>query len=171
MLPMHKTLVRFELKGLGDPFFRLLGHELNPEFGDYRRVTAELERGGEAVRALEDLLNQSWNSYGLQGAMLVYPWNENLWKGIATPAAARQESSDEETISHTAVLPAVTYARLRAIDLSLVINVLARSRSQVLMTRAPLVFSSGYLNRSLVTDDPRLVELIRATGYLEESQG
>jgi hypothetical protein len=48
------------------------------------------------------------------------------------------------------------------------LNVLARSRSQVLLTRAPLVFSQQYLNRSMMTDDPRLVALVKATGYLEE---
>ncbi|HEX2622820.1 MAG TPA: hypothetical protein VHL11_21825, partial [Phototrophicaceae bacterium] len=64
--------------------------------------------------------------------------------------------------------PVATFSCLRAIDLHLVLNVLARSRSQVLLTRAPLVFSQQYLNRSMMTDDPRLVALVKATGYLEE---
>ncbi|MBC8171426.1 MAG: hypothetical protein H7X77_07125, partial [Anaerolineae bacterium] len=75
MQPIQKTVVRFELRGLGDPFYRLLGHELNPEFGDFKKVTALLEKGGEAVRELEATLNQTWESYRLQGAMLVYNWN------------------------------------------------------------------------------------------------
>ncbi|MEL6268170.1 MAG: hypothetical protein AAFR22_00005, partial [Chloroflexota bacterium] len=32
IMPMDTTLVRFSLHGMGDPFYRLLGHEMNPEF-------------------------------------------------------------------------------------------------------------------------------------------
>lgn len=169
MQPLQKTVVRFDLRGLGDPFYRLLGHELNPEFGDYRKVTAVLERGGEVVRDLENLLNRVWEGYRLQGAILVYNWNADSWKTIATPPApAPSEDEDENGLPAAAPPPPVTFTCLRSIDLQLILNVLARSRSQVLLTRAPLVFSQQYLNRAVITDDPRLVNLVKATGYLED---
>jgi hypothetical protein len=166
MQPMHKTVVRFELKGLGDPFYRLLGSEMNPEYGDYKAVSAALEKRVERTGDLEALLNSAWASYKLQGATLVYNWNGDMWKALNTPPVQQSENEDE---SQQNPLPApITFTCLRAIDLQLVLNVLARSRSQVLLTRAPLVFSQEYLNRSLMSDDPRLVALAKATGFLEE---
>ncbi|HEX2623023.1 MAG TPA: hypothetical protein VHL11_22840, partial [Phototrophicaceae bacterium] len=89
MQPLQKTVVRFELRGLGDPFYRLLGHDLNPEFGDFKHVTAVLEKGSESVKVLEESLNNVWDSYRLQGAILVYNWNADAWKTIsALPAPA-----------------------------------------------------------------------------------
>ncbi|MBC8098973.1 MAG: hypothetical protein H7Y11_05985 [Armatimonadetes bacterium] len=169
MQPIYKTVVRFELKGLGDPFYRLLQADLKPEFGDPERVATELERGGEAVQALEVLLSKAWESYRLEGAALLYPWNDEAWETITKPPVAQpQNNDDDDSAAQSAPTLTVQFSCLRAIDLQLVLNVLARARSQVLMTRAPLVFSHTYLTRSLFTDDPRLVALVKATGYLEE---
>lgn len=167
MQPIQKTVVRFDLRGLGDPFYRILGHELQAEYGDYKVLTAALEKEVDGTRELEVALNKSWESYRLQGATLVYNWNADTWHNVTnTPPASAQENSDEEPPQTPP--PPVTFTCLRSIDLLLVLNVLTRSRSQVLLTRAPIVFSQEYLNRSLMSDDPRLVSLAKATGYLEE---
>jgi hypothetical protein len=170
--PIHKTVVRFDLKGLGDPFYRLLGYPMNPEYGEFKAVTAALEQGGEAVREIEAVLAKSWAQYQLQGAILMYSWNSDAWKTIvAPPAAPAPQEGDDDQSNQTNQTPPpapINFACLRAIDLALVLNVLARSRSQVLLTRAPAIFAQQYLNRSLMSDDPRLVALAKATGYLEE---
>lgn len=167
MQPVQKTVVHFELRGLGDPFYRLLGRELNPDFGDFKMVSAALERAEEGTADLVQHLDKTWESYRLMGAVLVYPWNPDAWKVMTAPPPAPQENTEEDGQQPPQPAP-VKFIALRAIDLQLVLNVLARSRSQVLLTRAPLVLSQEYLNRSLISDDPRLVALVRATGFMEE---
>ena len=174
MLPTHKVVVHFELGGLGDPFYKLLGKELNTDHGDGKVVAETLEKGGEYVGELEEKLNEIWDEYKLQGAAMVYKWNAKTWNNIATadifPAripgrfGQRTDNNEEEEKP----LPEPTYTCLRALDLQLVLNILARARTQLLLADAPLVFSQQYLNRSIVADDPRLVKLVRATGFIQE---
>lgn len=175
-LPAHKVAVRFELAGLGDPFYRLLGHELNTDYGNAQVVARMLETGGEHVEALTMILDNTWKSYNLTGAALVYGWHVNSWQTIAQPTPIPTVQNDElftddDSADDKAPEPdkQPPFKVIRAIDLSLVLNVLARARSQVVLMTAPLVFNQTYLNRKLITDDPRLVQLARATGYLEES--
>ncbi|GAB4524931.1 MAG: hypothetical protein OHK0046_40140 [Anaerolineae bacterium] len=173
MLPMERTLARFELRGLGDPFYRLLGHPLSTEYGDSRVVSRVLEEGGEAVAELELLLNTAWDTYNLVGATLVYNWAVKPWEGIAQPTPMpfdndQQYQDDDDNQKKTETPQTPPFRVVRAIDLQLVLNVLARARTQLLLATAPLVFSQQYLNRALVTDDPRLVALVLATGCLED---
>jgi hypothetical protein len=58
---------------------------------------------------------------------------------------------------------------LRALDLLLVMNVLARTRSNILLKTAPLALEQQYLGQSLFTDDARLIALVQATGCVEEA--
>ena len=172
IFPIHNTAVHFELEGLGDPFYKVLGQPLNIDYGDSKAVTRVLEEAGETVTELTDKLNTTWEGYAIQGAMMVYRWDAKAWGEMATlPLIPGQDSnlfeSDDDSEKPTSeVTP--NYTCLRALDLQLVLNVLARARTQVLLANAPLVFSQQYLNRSLVTDDPRLVKLVRATGYIQE---
>lgn len=174
--PLYKTLVRFELQGLGDPFYRLLGHEVNTAYGNSREVSRALEAGGEHAEAIEKILNDTWATYDLTGAMLVYTWNSKAWKSIAAPVPMPNPSDDtfyddddDDDNQNKDTEPAPPpFKVLRAIDLQLVLNVLSRARSQLLLADAPVVFSQQYLNRALVTDDPRLVAIAQATGSLEE---
>lgn len=175
--PAYKTVVRFDLRGLGDPFYRLMGQELNPDFGDSRALSRALEQGGEPVEKLQTLLDEAWTRFDLQGAVLVYNWNSEVWKTIAFPDHGQppappdnQGDADDFTDDNTAnnQPPKPLFQCLRAIDLALVINVLGRSRSQLLIARAPLLMAQQYLNRSIMSDDPRLVALTRATGFIEE---
>lgn len=176
MQPVNGTVVRFDLRGLGDPFYRLLGAPVNPELGDSRAVTRALEAGGENVVRLQALLDETWEKYALQGALLVYNWNADNWRQIAQPPQPTPQKENESNNSedfeedqeNKSPAQKPLFTCLRAIDLALVMNILGRSRSQLLIARAPLLFSQQYLNRSVMSDDPRLVTLARATGYIEE---
>jgi hypothetical protein len=167
MQPIQKTVVRFDLRGMGDPFYRILGRDLQAEYGDLKVLAAALEKGDESTHELQVALNKAWESYRLQGAALVYNWNADTWRNVTTPPPAPAQENGEEELQQTPP-PPVLFTSLRSIDLQLILNVLTRSRSQVLLTRAPIVFSQEYLTRSLMSDDPRLVLLAKATGYLEE---
>ena len=174
-MPIYQAVVRFDLKGLGDPFYHLLGHDLNPDYGDLRTLCMALEAGGEHVEALTEVLNHTWETYMLKGAALVYPWNDKTWQNIATPSPmpntgdnnnADDDDTDDNTPEKQQPPP---YTTVRAIQVALVMNVLGRARSQLLLANAPLLLHRQYLERTLVTDDPRLVRLAMATGCLEEA--
>jgi len=176
MTPIHRTVVRFELKGLGDPFYRMLGHDLNKDYGDSRQVARALEAGGEHVEAMMTMLENAWSGYDLTGAALVYTWNPKPWKVVVTPQPmpappqqAQDKSDDDDDSEDKTPDPVQMFKVLRALDMPLTLNILARSRSQLMIAAAPLVLSQEYLNRSLVTDDPQLVALAQATGTLEET--
>ena len=59
-------------------------------------------------------------------------------------------------------------ALYRATDVRLVLNVLARTRGQVLMAGATLRLEEPFLERYLATDDPRIVALARSSGVRKE---
>ena len=169
-LPLSNTVVCFELNGLGDPFYKLLGHELNPEYGQSQAVARALEANVEAVDEMEALLDAAWDSYDFHGATLMYTWNTKIWKSIAQPEPMTELEFDfleEQTEEKQEKKKPPWFKVIRALDLALVLNVLARSRTQLLLASSPLVFSQHYLQRALVTDDERLVSLARSTGYLE----
>ncbi len=176
IVPTTTMLVRFDLTGLGDPFHRLLGLPLNLAFGDLSAVIRAFEQRVEGVEQVEQLLDAAWASYAMCGAMLVYPWSAALKKAVlARPLLDRpqkpQSDDGEEDTSEPPPPPGAAVGLYRAVDLLLVLNVLARARSQLLITRAPLALDGRYLNRSIVTDDPRLVALAMATGCIEEHLG
>ena len=102
------------------------------------------------VETIDRLVNRE--GYTLKGAMLVYPWEEERKQVILAHA---------RTNNTRAVC-------LRAIDPLLVLNVLARARTNLLQPRAPLALEASYLERALITDDSRLLKLAQLTGYIEE---
>lgn len=175
--PLQKTVVRFELAGLGDPFARLLDYPLNAEYSNVRTLASVLEEKSEAVLELEGCLDAIWQGYGLEGAVMLYKWNQKAWKTITLPPTQDNQNKgnndnddeyyDEDDAKTVPQKPIFTC--YRAIDVGLVLNILLRARSQVLVANAPPVFSSQYLLRSIMTDDPRVVDLVLATGFMEET--
>ena len=184
---MSKAAVRFQLSGLGDPFHRLLGTDLDVELGNPQKVV-ELLQSDEALRLrLEGVLDEAWTTYGFRGAALMHPWNNAIRKALIHPPLPvdppkKEEDSDddeEDFLEDDKKDNPFAFATkesgtrqiecLRAIDLSLVINVLARVRSEVLVEQTPLALDPGFLDQVYVTDDPRLVAIARATGCIEES--
>jgi hypothetical protein len=168
LLPLHTMAVRFELRGLGDPFYRLLGHEVNTEYSDSRLVVRKLEQGGDDVTNLKNLLDVAWGKYAFKGAAIVYLMeNENLVKQLGAPSfMPKKDLFDDDDSEKKDEPPKPAIKVVRAIDMMLVLNVLARARTQVLLATSPIMFNQHYLNRALVTDDPRLVALAMATGVI-----
>ncbi|MDX1991957.1 MAG: hypothetical protein SF029_06195 [bacterium] len=175
VVPLGATVARFDLNGLGDPFYRLLGHPLNSDFGSVENVIATLEKGGDNVRELETLLEKAWTTYAFEGAALIYRWNQTAFKALMMPYPVPAEENTQQNQNNQdaddsgeETQPAALFNVVRAIDPALVLNVLARSRTQVLLAKAPLVFSPSYLLRGLYTDDSRLVALAKMTGAVQE---
>ncbi|MEM6281471.1 MAG: hypothetical protein AAF787_04690 [Chloroflexota bacterium] len=186
--PLDSTLVRFSLHGMGDPFYRLLGREMNPDYGNLSKLAEALRKGGEAVDELIDKLNIAWEGYKLEGAMLVYNEDADVLEALKKPTPVpqlpqqqrrqlrgRNNNNDDEEEEAEEKQPdwyqTSNYRvdRLRSIDLTLTLNVLARARSQVIIAQAPVVFGIEYLTRSVITDDPRFVSLAKATGSLPDA--
>ncbi len=180
--PIYSAFVRFQLGGLGDPFHRLLGMPFNVEFGNSAKVVAMLQTDSDLHEKLTTLLEQTWLTYGFKGAAILYPWEEDVRKAITQPPqpvyvapannANNDDDSDDNGDSQEWVnnpKPVRPPETLRAIDLSLVLNVLARVRSNILVANTPLALEPGFLEQSFITDDPRLVAMARATGSIEET--
>jgi hypothetical protein len=103
--------------------------------------TLEWVRSNEGM--LHEPLLKDWKRMGLRGALLVYP---------SRPAA---EMPGESLVVR---------------DLGLVLNVLGRASSHVLIPDAPLALEDAFLDRTLATDDPRLVRLALERGAVAEEQ-
>ncbi len=166
--PAYKMVVRFDLAGLGDPFMRLLGAEPNVDYANLETLTQTLERGGEQVDALRAQLANVWQKANLQGAALVWRYDANEWKTICFPPVPQNDQNDDETNDSPPPARKPLFRTLRALDPALVMNVLARSRSQLMIASTPLTFDAEFLCATLMSDDPRLVKLALATGCLEE---
>lgn len=150
--PFSETLVRFSLEGLGGSLDRVLGSPLVDSAGTYDLALQSIEKNQQALLALSKGLDDAWEQYHLCGAMLVFSWMQDTRQIILSHAKASG-------------LKAVC---LRALDPILVLNVLARTRTNLLQPRAPLAFDKSYLERSLISTDARLVRLVQASGYFEE---
>ncbi len=176
--PVQSTFVRFDLAGLGDPFHRIMGIDLNLDHADPKLVAKTITEGGKAVDDLIEHLDLTWKSYDLHGASIVYAWQDEIRRAIGTKAPAPAASNDDDLHDdddndedNKPEIPKETRKApvcLRAIDHNLVMNVLGRTRSGILLAEASLSLDEGFISRSLISDDPRLVALARATGCLEE---
>jgi hypothetical protein len=149
------------------------------EHGEAQNVVTTIQTGGEIVDTLVEKLIEAWGTYEIRGAVAVYDWHDDLRQVIGTKAAITSNSTadddyyddDDDTSEKKPEQPQDMRKPpvcLRAIDHLLVMNVLARTRSGILLSGAQLSLESGFLERSLISDDPRLVALARATGCLEE---
>lgn len=183
--PLTSAAVRFQLNGLGDPFHRLLGTDLNVELGNPLKVVEALQNDNALRTQLEAVLDEAWSHYGFRGAALMHPWEDDVRKALVhpplpvEPPKKKDDSDDDEDdysdddeadgpFSFKENTPRQIEC-LRAIDVGLVLNVLARVRSQVLVEATPLALDPGFLDRTYVTDDPRLVAIARATGCIDEA--
>lgn len=170
IIPVFQHLVRFELNGLGDPFYRVLGKPVSLQLGDSKAVMQALQSGGEDVAELTRRLDSAWQEYKLQGAVLMYNWREELrQRGATKPPPPPSDTDDSDDldevfgeIKHTPV------TIMRSLDVILVLNLLCRTRANILLPTAALALEGQYLKQSLMTDDPRIVALARATGCIEE---
>lgn len=144
ILPLGDAIVRFDLAAIASALAEpSIWHTATAiAEGDPRAL--EDSADADSLAALTCCLDQAWQECGLQGAVHIYPWST-----ASTVAGEKQLTV------------------LRATDPALVINVLARSRSQLLLPSMPLALESRFLTRELATDDPRLAELVTRTSIEE----
>ena len=115
-------------------------------------ILSVIEKDSAAAEKLKAQLDESWDSYQLHGALLVYLWREDLREGMAARLNALKR-------------PAIY---MRASDPLLILNVLVRARTSLLLANAPLALERTFLERVVASDDPRLIALVRSSGFTEE---
>lgn len=182
--PMAKEVVGISLAGLGDPFHRLLERPLNPTFRHPQKIVEALAKDSELLQEMKTVLDEAWEKFNFRGVAMVYPMDEGIRKAYTQPLQPTppppetkdEQSDDEEEYFDDAefvadVLEAAgnqSTLCLRAIDMAFVLNILARVRSNVIIGNTPLALEMGFLDQTLLCDDPRIVNLARATGSIEE---
>jgi hypothetical protein len=139
---------------------------------DPATLAQTIQHGGEIVNNLVQRLDEAWDAYNMQGAALVYSWNDHIKEIIANvPEMMKNTFSpnpfDDTANANTSQTP-ISGMCLRSIDMLLVLNILGRTKSNILLGNAQLILEEGFITRSLVTNDPSLVALAQATGCIEE---
>jgi len=176
--PFASTAVLFQLTGLGDPFYRLLGMKLDLKNRTPDFIAETLQKDDDLRGKLIAMLDESWASYNLRGAILLHPNKAEVKRAYAEipypqpPSPAKQDSDDDDddfTDDDDKPSTKADNACYRAIDMGLVLNVLGRTRGNVLAGDTPLALEVGFLRAAFISDDPRLVEIAQATGCIEES--
>jgi len=183
VLSPSKAAVRISLQGLGDPLHRLLGQPINPDFSNPQKLTQALADDPELSEKLAAALDEAWAGLNFRGAALLYEWDDRIKKAFTDvphplpPQPAKkddEETSDDEDdndplswLEDIGIAPRQSQ-QLRAIDVAFVMNILARSRAGVLVANTPLALEPGFLEGSVICDDPRIIELARATGCIDE---
>lgn len=166
IVSVTSQIVRFDLAGLGDPFHRLLGKKLSVELGDPTAVVKALEAGGDDVAEIIKGLDVAWEDYAFKGAILLYNWQKETRPVLMGRVPSDNENEAEDLYDDDKRTPPTI---LRSLDLWLVLNILGRTRSNILLPNAPLAFEKQYLERSLFSSEPRLLALAQATGCIGES--
>ncbi len=173
--PLSNVGIRFHLDGLGDPFHRLLGTDLDIQYGEVDAVIRRLQEDEEVREGITAILDEAWATYSFDGAILLYVWNDHVRKAFAEapyptkPPVLQKGDQNQEEPSQAEVQPIASNIEcLRAIDITLVLNILARTRADILIHNTPLALEEAFLRQSFVCDDPRLVALSQATGCIKE---
>jgi len=146
ILPVGEAIVRFEFEGVDWGAASLSRWRSVTRALQGRTASRSSTRSADVPAELIVLLDDAWREWSLKGAVHVYPW----------PAAG-------------VVAQAAGLSVFRATHPELVLNVLGRTRSQLLLPSMPLELERPFLERQLATDDPRLVELAVRTAFVEEN--
>jgi hypothetical protein len=173
--PFHQSVVRLTLEGLGDPFHRLLGRKIDPDMSKPVKVAELLQQEPSLKEELVDVLNNAWESYEFTGAALLYPSDSHISMAYTKPIypMPEQETDDDsEDEDQADENPEDAYRSpyecLRAIDVAFVMNVLARTRANVIVADTPLALEAAFLQQTFICDDPRITSIARATGCIGE---
>ena len=173
--PLHKTAIRLTLDGLGDPFHRLLGRPLDADASDPGAMVERLENDPALLDELTDALDTAWASYDFSGAALLYPPDSHISMAYTKPVhplpeVEKDDDNSDETQADddTGEAYESPYTCLRSIDMAFVMNVLARTRANVLAGDTPLALEAAFLTQTYLCDDPRITAIARATGCMKE---
>ncbi|MEL6307319.1 MAG: hypothetical protein AAFN11_01660 [Chloroflexota bacterium] len=183
VMPATNTAIRISLEGLGDPLHRLLGHPINVRYSNPHHLTKALADDPELSEKLAVALDEAWEGLNFKGAALLYDWDDRIKKAFIEmpqplppkpPKKEDDDASDEDDdsdplswLDDIGIAPHQS-KQLRAIDVAFVMNILARSRAGVLVGNTPLALEPGFLEGSVICEDPRIVDLARATGCIDE---
>jgi len=155
---MHDTLIMFDLDDAAGAIFDLL--QIEPTKADEQTTATRpgvtlinmMEKNRSLPESLKPTLNEYWHGVSLVGAVHVYDWREEVKE-----AAVRRLNAIKAPPDY-----------LRATDPFLIVNVLARSRTNLLIPGAALALDRPFLQRIVITDDPRLTQY-GASAYMQAS--
>lgn len=158
-MAMNDTLVMFDLRDVAPVLFDQLKiappvkEDGTPDKTDVKALITALEKNRPLLDELKERLNTYWNEFQLVGAVHVYDWREEVKQAATNRLNALKQAPHF----------------VRATDPDFVLNVLARARSYLLIHGAALALDRPFLERVVMTDDPRMLAAIKATAFSEDS--
>lgn len=149
LAPMHDQVARIDLRLIGASLYDLIDvqvvdfdpHDIDP-------FMKALEANRERVDQLRQQADAYWEAHAWKGAILVYNWNDATLGAIQTRLGAFQQEQ----------------VALRVTDPLLALNLLGRARGSLLLPRSPVALERAFLNRSIASDDPRIIRLAQEAG-------
>lgn len=177
VMPLSTVAVHISLEGMGDPFHRLLGHPMRAEMSDLQKIVQALQADPVLRDELGEMLDATWATYAFEGAALLFPWDEEVRKPytqvIYPLLPQKQQNSDkkeDQQSDEDAPIEQFTLdcTCLRAIDMAFILNVLGRTRANVVVADTPLALEAAFLRQNVICEDPRIVEIARVTGAIQE---
>lgn len=177
--------VRISLDGLGDPLHRLLGQPINMTYSKVSSLADALAADPDLAERVATALDEAWANLNFRGAAFLYNWDDRIREAFTQPPeplppqppkkdeGEDDSTDDDDTDDFPAWLAEIGISsqpaqQLRAIDVAFVMNILARTRAGVLVGNTPLALEQGFLETTVICDDPRIIELARATGCIDE---
>lgn len=151
IMSLNDIVVGFTLSGLGGAVARLLDEPLADD--SIEAIVDAARTDSDLRQRISARLDAEWATMPFTGAILVADWTDHLPDALALQA--------EKTGSKPRLL--------RAVDPLLTLNILGRARANILQHATPLALERAYLNRTLVTDDRRIAQLVTGSGYLQET--
>lgn len=147
-LPVYEHMVCFSLAAIETKLHRFAAIRQRKDQAFLDRLMLLIEEDSPKVNHLTHQLNTHWDACHFHGAALMYALRDEV------KASLVERQNDEKAVFHC----------WQSTDPVLTLNVLARSKSQILIGRGELALERGYLERTLLSDDPRLVALVQANG-------
>jgi hypothetical protein len=173
IIPTHDLAVRIDVSSLHLELYKLIGiqpppaEELLPGhpkaafWGEAtlgvpkavaQVISDYLDEYPDAESLLKQKLDEAWEKLHFIGAAFVYNWRNEARVALATRIQA---------IQHNPII-------LRPTDPLLTLNLLTRARSGTLIGNMPAAVERAFLEKHLFTDDPRIVAMVKASGFSEE---
>ncbi|MDX2159815.1 MAG: hypothetical protein SF162_00680 [bacterium] len=158
-LPMHDLLLMFDLYDITPAAYYMFDiappskEEGAVDTADSKALISIIERDKAVQERMRTALNAYWDGVRLVGAVHVYDWREEVKQAVTNRLNAIKQPP----------------RYVRASDPLLVLNILARARTSLLIHGAALALDRPFLERVVMTDDPRLVQLASASRLIEDS--
>lgn len=149
-MPIHDTLVMFDMHDVTPALYDLL--KIAPPVKDdgssdpteSKALIGMVEKDKALAAAMRTHLDQYWANFKILGAIHIYDWREEVKQAAINRLNATKQRPNF----------------IRAIDPLLVMNILARSRAYLLIHGAALALDRPFLERVVMTDDPRILTLV-----------